>query len=83
MNTNIPEKREPTFQEHLRQQAQEWWANYEAATAGDTLVTFDWPQVLYDFVKDVALASFKNGVTVGKRKAHDLDGSRRSGTVKE
>jgi hypothetical protein len=77
------EKKQPSFQEQLRAKCAEWWADYEAQTAGDTLVTFDWPQVLYDFVKDVALASFKNGVTVGKRKAQDLDGSRRSGTVKE
>jgi len=35
---------------------------------GDQLVKFTWPKILCDFVKQVALESFKNGVTVGKRK---------------
>lgn len=36
-------------------------------------VKIDRPVVLYDFVKQVALVSFKNGVTVGKRKGGHLD----------
>jgi hypothetical protein len=83
MNTNIPEKREPTFQEQLRARAAEWWAKYEESRAANTLVAFDWPQLLYEFVKEATLISFKNGVTVGQRKAgRPLDGSRQSAKVR-
>lgn len=69
---NQPREEKPaSFQEQLRAQCAEWWTNYEAATAGNKLVAMDWRQILYDFVKEVALVSFKNGVTVGKRKSGD------------
>jgi len=58
-----------TYQEELRAACDAWWNDYEQATSTQNLVHFDWAHILYDFVKGVALDSFKNGVTVGKRKA--------------
>ncbi len=59
-----------SYQQHLLDECRRWWEAYEKSIASDQLITFDWPAILYDFVKAIALESFKNGVTVGKRKAH-------------
>ncbi len=59
-----------SYQQHLLDECRRWWDAYEKSIVPDQLITFDWPAILYDFVKGIALESFKNGVTVGKRKAH-------------
>jgi hypothetical protein len=59
----------PNYQKELLELCRDWWAKYEQATTGEKLVKFDWPQVLHDFVKQVALDSFKNGIDAEKRRA--------------
>jgi hypothetical protein len=59
-----------SYQQQLHEACTKWWRDYEESTQPDALIKFDWPAILYDFVKAIALESFKNGVTVGKRKAH-------------
>jgi hypothetical protein len=76
------EEKKVSYQQVLLDRCTEWWESYEERTEGSELVAFDWPQILCDFVKSVALESFKNGVTVGKRRGGQrLDGARHSGKV--
>lgn len=81
--TNPTTAKEPSFQQQLRARCTEWWQQYEASRAASDLVAFDWPQALYEFVKEATLISFKNGVTVGKRSAGRLDATRESAKVKQ
>jgi hypothetical protein len=63
----MEEKR--NYQNELLELCGQWWASVENAIARDSLVKFDWPKILHDFVKQVALDSFKNGVQAGIRRA--------------
>ena len=68
------EAKKPTYQEELRNRCGQWWD--EEGEAADL-------DKLFDFVKDIALESFKNGVTVGKRKAQDRGDNGRELVVEE
>ena len=71
-----------SYQQMLLERCQEWWTKYETSIDGSQLIEFDWPKSLCDFVRQVALESFKNGVAAGRRRGSErLDGSRQSGKV--
>ena len=57
------------YQQELLERCEQWVAHYEETIARDSLVEFDWAKILHDFVKEVALDSFKNGVQAGIRRA--------------
>jgi hypothetical protein len=57
------------YQQELLERCEQWMAHYEETIARDSLVEFDWAKILHDFVKAVALDSFKNGVQAGIRRA--------------
>ena len=59
----------PNYQKELLELCGQWWTHYEETIARDSLVEFDWAKLLHDFVKQVALDSFKNGVQAGIRRA--------------
>jgi len=63
----MEEKR--NYQEELLERCGQWLTHYEETIARDSLVEFDWAKILHDFVKEVALDSFKNGVQAGIRRA--------------
>ena len=63
----MEEKR--NYQQELLERCEQWLTHYEETIARDSLVEFDWAKTLHDFVKEVALDSFKNGVQAGIRRA--------------
>lgn len=63
----MEEKR--NYQEELFERCEQWLTHYEETISRDSLVEFDWAKILHDFVKEVALDSFKNGVQAGIRRA--------------
>lgn len=63
----MEEKR--NYQQELFERCEQWLTHYEETIARDSLVEFDWAKILHDFVKEVALDSFKNGVAAGIRRA--------------
>jgi hypothetical protein len=60
--TSPREEKKPSFQEQLRTRCRAWL---------DEHVERPRTEELFDFVKGIALESFRNGVTVGKRKAQE------------
>ena len=63
--TSRREENQPSFQEQLYNRCGQWWDEHVERPDHPR------PEDLYDFVKEVALESFRNGVTVGKRKAQE------------
>jgi hypothetical protein len=59
----------PNYQQELLERCGRWWVQVEDAIAKESLIKFDWPKILHDFVKQVALDSFKNGIDAGQRRA--------------
>lgn len=58
------------YQKELLELCGQWWASYEDTIAKQPRVRFDWPGFLHEFVKTVALDSFKNGVQAGIKRAN-------------
>jgi hypothetical protein len=71
------EEKKPSYQEELRKRCGQWWDEHVERSENPR------PEDLFDFVKEIALDSFKNGVTVGKRKAQDRGDSGRDLVVEE
>jgi len=72
--TSHREEKKPSFQEQLRNRCGVWL---------DEQVERPRTEDLFEFVKGIALESFKNGVTVGKRKAYEPRGADRDLVVEE
>jgi hypothetical protein len=71
------EEKKPSYQEELRNRCGHWWDEHVERPEHPR------SEDLFDFVKDVALESFKNGVTVGKRKTQDRGDNGRELVVEE
>ena len=63
----MEEKR--NYQHELLELCAQWWARYEDTVAEKPHARIDWPSFLHEFVKQIALDSFKNGVQAGIRRA--------------
>jgi hypothetical protein len=63
------EETKRNYQQELFERCEQWVLHYEETIARDSLVEFDWAKNLHDFVKEVALDSFRNGVQAGIRRA--------------
>jgi hypothetical protein len=57
------------YQAELLEQCRAWWGKYEESVTSSTLIKFDWPKILHDFIRQVTLQSFKNGIEAGQRRA--------------